>query len=203
MAGSRNKLGQQQRYILSKRFIEGYATLGGTWPIKVPNHPVDRSEGRYVVLSWQVGASGEGTFFNRRNRTPIFLFAQIFSSQLVGTQAALGEADIIADIWRDQTYTVIDNSDRLAPRAVVGSPVDGLTFVNQVVTSRIRLNEPSEPLIVGDDQAGGPWHQINVSCEGYTETKFGVLKPDEGSAVIAEADGAFILSEQGGKILFE
>ena len=158
------------REIIETRFSTDYTAAGGTFRVQYPNRDIDNKVTGYIALSWLSGGSLGASFFQRAERVPTVLNAQVFVKKGTGTVTARAECDKISDIWRGQTYKLIENT----PSGVVPSrPVDGTNQVNSVITANLRIQDPTTTDVGLDDAK--TWYQINVQCDAILAVKYGLV----------------------------
>lgn len=158
------------RQAVETRLQTDYAAAGGTLLLVFPNVDLDRDDSAgYVNVTWQLGNTLGSSFYARRQMTPFIIFCQIFVPRGTGTETAATQADLLADVMRGQSWTVIANTPTLVtPNR---NAVDGANQVDSIVTATARLDDPVATPIGPDP--GGALYQVNVTTEGRLLAKYG------------------------------
>jgi hypothetical protein len=155
---------------LAVRIPTDYAAQGGAYPLIFPNHDETQALESFIRISWRAGeTTGGGSFTQRSTRTRLIIYAQIITRSGLGSSSAMTEADIMADIFRNQVWNLQSQGQGAgAP----GYPLDGANPVNTVITSRLRIFSPVVK-IIGVDREHHRF-QVNVETPAELTAKFGL-----------------------------
>lgn len=160
---------EKLREVIATRINTDYPAAMGTLPLQFPNRPKpqDAADG-YIAISWQVGTSTSRGIHKAFEQTPVVIFGQVFVPKNTGTKKANQEAGLLAQVIREQRYTVISNTPSTTQDPL---PLDGANQRDTVTSANLRVYMPTVNAI-GPDQ-GGQWYQVNMTAEALFTVKYG------------------------------